>query len=293
MTDIGELATNLREIEEGYWVSCDDRQISYPEDGNSACFQLEENSYWFQHRNNVITAMVDAHPPAGAIFDIGGGNGYVAMGLQRTGYETALVEPGPQGARNAKTRGLNTVIQSTLQDAGFQEAALPAIGLFDVLEHIEDDLGFLKMLHASLKPGGHLYLAVPAGQTLWSIDDTLAGHYRRYSRKTLTHQLQAAGFEICRFSYFFSFLVPPVFLLRTLPSRLGLRKSVPLETSKKEHAAPAGVGRAILERCRAFEMTRIRGGRGLVAGTSCIAVAKKVAGNADLMRCVFGTSSSS
>jgi 2-polyprenyl-3-methyl-5-hydroxy-6-metoxy-1,4-benzoquinol methylase len=279
MIELSEIATNLREVEAGYWVAADDRDISYPAGGNDASFQLEETSYWFQHRNNVIASMVESHPPGGTIFDVGGGNGYVAMGLQRAGFETVLVEPGPQGARNAQARGLNRIIQSTLQDAGFQEAALPAIGLFDVLEHIEDDLGFLKMLHASLMPGGHLYLAVPAGQSLWSIDDTLAGHYRRYSRKTLTRQIQAAGFKVIRFTYFFSFLVPPLFALRSLPSRLGLRKSVPLEVSKKEHRPPGRGTRSVLARLCAREMKRVLAKKTVRIGTSCIIVARRREGD--------------
>ena len=273
--NIGKLASNLLELEDGFWVSRDDREISYPEAGNEACFQLEDTSYWFQHRNDVITTLVRAHPPGGPIFDVGGGNGFVAMGLQRAGWETVLVEPGPQGARNAKTRGLNDVVQSTLEDAGFQEAVLPAVGLFDVLEHIEDDLGFLKMLYGSLRPGGYLYLAVPAGQSLWSIDDKIAGHYRRYSRKTLSAQLEAAGFQVKAFAYFFSFLVLPVFLMRSLPSWLKLRRSVPMDASEKEHRPPTGFAGAVLARLRAYEMNRILSGRRGALGTSCIAVSQK------------------
>ena len=42
-----------------------------------------------------------------------------------------------------RAKGVSVVINSTLQDAGFAPECVPAIGLFDVLEHIEDDTAAL------------------------------------------------------------------------------------------------------------------------------------------------------
>ena len=39
-------------------------------------------------------------------FDVGGGNGFVAKGLEEKGISTVLIEPGIQGCINAKNRGL-------------------------------------------------------------------------------------------------------------------------------------------------------------------------------------------
>ena len=60
----------------------DDRNISYPPEGNEACFALEASSYWFRHRNNVITHMVNRWSPEQTFFEIGGGNGCVSYALQ-------------------------------------------------------------------------------------------------------------------------------------------------------------------------------------------------------------------
>lgn len=59
------------------------------------------------------------------------------------------------------------------------------IGLFDVLEHLPDDVKALKEIRKALKPGGKLILTVPASMKLWSYVDEVAGHYIRYSSKTL------------------------------------------------------------------------------------------------------------
>ncbi|MDA7629059.1 hypothetical protein N8843_10560, partial [Verrucomicrobia bacterium] len=67
-----------------------------------------------------------------------------------------LVEPGPAGAMNANHRGVKTVIQSTLEDAGFAPDSLPSAGLFDVVEHIDNDVDFLRLIHSYLQPQGTL-----------------------------------------------------------------------------------------------------------------------------------------
>ncbi len=56
---------------------------------------------------------------------------------------------------------------------GLRIALIGAIGLFDVLEHIENEAGFLKQLREVLKTGGRLYLTVPAFRWLWSIREKL------------------------------------------------------------------------------------------------------------------------
>ena len=179
MIDIASISQNLSLNSNDIWVASNQRDISYPEDGNQACFTLEDSSYWFRHRNDVIAQLVKTFSPQEAIFDIGGGNGCVSYALQSNGLEVVLVEPGQVGVRNAKQRGVRTVIQSTLEDAGFAPQSLPAVGIFDVLEHIELDCDFLQMLYRYLKPDGRLYITVPAFHCLWSFEDVHAGHYRR------------------------------------------------------------------------------------------------------------------
>ena len=115
----------------------------------------------------------------GPIFDVGGRNGFVAKELLDAGLDVVLVEPGPAGAMNAKKRGGAHVICSTTHTAQFKSGSIPAIGLFDVVEHIEDNIGFLKHLSELLVPGGMLYLSVPAYQFLWSLEDVKAGHFKR------------------------------------------------------------------------------------------------------------------
>ncbi len=55
------------------------------------------------------------------------------------------------------------------------------IGMFDVLEHIEDDQGILQKLRGNLTDNGSIVLTVPAYPSLWSDFDVRAHHQRRYT----------------------------------------------------------------------------------------------------------------
>jgi len=274
--DISAIASNLVQHPTGVWVARDQSDVSYPSDGNEASFAVEDASFWFRHRNDVIAHLVNNLSPGETFFDIGGGNGCVSHALQERGIDVALVEPGPAGAHNAVSRGVGTVIQSTLDDAGFTPDSLPSAGMFDVLEHIESDHAFLRSIHRFLAPNGMLYITVPAYQGLWSVDDVHAGHFRRYTSSSLESQLNAAGFDVIYGGYLFAFLVAPIFFFRSLPSRLGIRKKVTASTTRREHSQGGGLLGAVVDRCLGLELNRIGKRKRIPFGSSCIAVARKI-----------------
>ncbi|MCE1254295.1 MAG: class I SAM-dependent methyltransferase, partial [Anaerolineae bacterium] len=154
---INRVASNLVQAEDGLWLSRDQSAVSYPAEGMDFTYRLEERSYWFLHRNRCIISLVNRFRPSGPLFDIGGGNGFVSQGLRQAGLESIVVEPDPVGSRHALVRSLKPVIAATLNDAGFYQHSLPAVGLFDVLEHIQDDRALLLQLHDLLTADGHLY----------------------------------------------------------------------------------------------------------------------------------------
>jgi SAM-dependent methyltransferase len=275
--DVRALATNVELGEDEVWCSRTQSAISYPEEGNDICFELEDTSFWFQHRNRCLIELLRRFPPGGVFLDIGGGNGCVSLALQNAGWPVVLLEPGARGVRNARGRHIDTVIWSTFEDAGFRKGSLAAAGAFDVVEHIEDDLGFLRSVAGALEPGGRFYLTVPAFRALWSHEDDDAGHYRRYTCAGLTHVLKEAGLQAEYVTYFFAVLPLPILLLRTLPYKLGMRRTQQqvMARSREEHRAPGGASNSLLQMLLNRELARIRAGRRIGFGSSCLAVARK------------------
>jgi SAM-dependent methyltransferase len=273
--DPQRLAANLALAADGLWWPRTRSQVDYPDEGNAFCFQVEDQSFWFAHRNRCVLTAVARFEPPGALFDIGGGNGFVARALVEAGYDAVVVEPGPVGAGNARARGLAPVICSTLDDAGFHAGALPAAGLFDVLEHIEDDRQVLGRLATLIQPGGRLYLTVPAYQALWSGEDELGGHHRRYTCASLSRVVAAAGFTVEFSSYFFWPLPLPILLVRALPWRLGHRPPVDLEAIRRELKPPTGPAVQALTALLRVEHRWLDRGGTLPFGGSCLLVAER------------------
>lgn len=260
----------------GIYYSKNKSLISYPENGNKDFFQIEENSFWFQHRNNCIKEAVRKYCPNNVFYDIGGGNGYVAKGLEEAGITTVLVEPGVHGCLNAKKRQLSNIVCSTLEDAEFAPNTLPTIGLFDVVEHIEDDAKFLHSVYQYLRNEGFVFITVPAYQSLWSNEDIDAGHYRRYSLIDIGNKLQKIGFEAVYSTYIFSVLPLPVFLFRTLPSKVGLNKKAgDFHKHKNEHTVGNGPMSRLINKVWETELRKIAQGRLIPFGSSCLVIAKK------------------
>ncbi|NOU47899.1 MAG: class I SAM-dependent methyltransferase [Bacteroidales bacterium] len=277
--NIEDYSTDLIE-KDGILFSKIAGKISYPENGNENCYQIEENSYWFNHRNNCIAAGVLRYCSDRVFFDVGGGNGFVANGLEKKGISTVMVEPGLQGCFNAKNRNLKNIVCSTLENAAFRDNTIPAIGLFDVVEHIENDVEFLTRVHKLVTDNGYVFITVPAYNTLWSNEDIDAGHYRRYTREELEEKLKAIGFSIVYSTYIFSILMVAVFLFRALPYKLGLNnKTNNPEQRKKDHESKKGIIGYVLNGIWKFEVNKIRKGKMMPFGGSCFLIAKKTVVN--------------
>jgi SAM-dependent methyltransferase len=273
MIELNKIATNLQPGEHEIWFSKKRSHISYPEDGNLRCLTVEDSSFWFKHRNKCIIESMRLFPPEGAVYDVGAGNGYVTLAIKNAGFDAVVIEPGIQGAMNARNRGLSPVICSTLEDAGFKDHLIPAVGLFDLLEHIKDDISFLKTVKDLLIPGGRLYITVPAYSFLWSVEDDHAGHYRRYTTKSLSIALKSIGFKIEFSTYIFGLLPIPIFIFRSIPSKLGFRSKRDSKRPQKEHCHNKSLLGSLLNCALDKELRALRNNRTIPVGGSCLIVA--------------------
>lgn len=230
---------------DGVWRIGGEAELSYPDGGHSACAAVEDASFWFRHRSAVLLDVLRRHGAPPALWEIGAGNGAVARSFGAAGLEVVAVEPGPIGARNAADRGVPT-IQGTLESLALPDACLPALGAYDVLEHLDDPRPLLAEMRRVVRPGGVVQVSVPALGWLWSQHDEVAGHFRRYDRARLDRLLEGAGLSRVTSGYFMASLVAPVLFGRVL-ARWRPPDEVLAETAQHNAASRAGLAVRALE----------------------------------------------
>jgi 2-polyprenyl-3-methyl-5-hydroxy-6-metoxy-1,4-benzoquinol methylase len=90
--------------------------------------------------------------------------------------------------------------------------AVDSIVCLDVLEHIEDDRRLLASFHDIVRPGGVLFVKVPAVPWLYGSIDIASDHHRRYSRRELVGKAREAGWNVRKARYMNLAGVLPYFL---------------------------------------------------------------------------------
>lgn len=171
----------------------------------------EEEHFWFRTRRRIIRDIFQKWvKKEEKVIEIGIGNGSIARALLLEGYSDLSIGDAHQKVlRRFNEKKIKGKHQFDVSKAPFQDH-FDAIGMFDVLEHIEDDQMTLKKVHGMLKHGGRLIITVPAHQWLWSKYDLT--HKRRYEVKSLKESLEKNGFDVMVAKNFFVFIVPLLFL---------------------------------------------------------------------------------
>ncbi|MBG29587.1 MAG: hypothetical protein CMI31_06250 [Opitutae bacterium] len=180
-------------------------------------FKSETHHWWYVGRRAVIRRFLDLicpeikmiHPDeALRILDYGCGTGFM-LGLLGEYGEAIGADSSELSIELSRKRGHeNVYLQKSHADLPESKCPFHLVTLLDVLEHVEDDIDLLKKLAEITADGGMLLITVPAYQWLWSGEDHVSQHYRRYSNKSLMHVIQKAGLEKVHLTYFNFWLLP-------------------------------------------------------------------------------------
>ncbi|MEK7641895.1 MAG: methyltransferase domain-containing protein [Patescibacteria group bacterium] len=153
---------------------------------------------------NYRRALVQELSPQlkGRVIEIGAGIGQMTrefMALPDISLQS--VEPDPAFcAEFRKSLSQQPLIQGTIQDVSGDWDAIVSV---NVLEHIEKDQEELVMYYNLLKnKQGTVNIFVPARPELYAPIDKDFGHFRRYTKKTLSDKLIKAGFTIEKMRYY-------------------------------------------------------------------------------------------
>jgi len=185
---------------------------------------LEDSHFWFQARNELILWTIQYYFKKLIRYaEIGCGTGYVLQAVEQKFPSAKIVgtELFVKGLKYASQRCKQAeLVQLDARQIPWRNE-FDVVGIFDVLEHIEDDEGVIDQIHKSLAFGGGILITVPQHRWLWSLVDEISCHVRRYSAKELENKVRAAGFEVLHSTSFVSLLLPMM-----LASRLLSRKPV-------------------------------------------------------------------
>jgi len=234
---------------------------------------LEDRNFWFRARNRLILwALKRWQPGTQRHLEVGCGTGYVLAAVSRafpqarvTGTEVFVA-----GLPYAAARvGDGELLQMDARQIPYADE-FDTIGAFDVIEHIEEDERVLSQIARALRAGGVLLLTVPQHRWLWSTQDELARHVRRYTARELREKVTRTGLQVEFETSFVSLLLPLMAL-----SRLRRRGRVEVGLAGSDELDPPRWLGSALETIMNFELRLISLGFRFPAGGSRMLIARK------------------
>jgi SAM-dependent methyltransferase len=244
---------------------------------------VEDRHFWFRARNRAIATVFEpiraSLAPGYRVLEVGCGTGNVLRILHAAAAGGTVVgmDIHLDGLRHARRRaGFLQLVEGDLWHPPFG-VGFEVVGLFDVLEHFDDDMAALKALSRVLRDGGTLVLTVPADPNLWSYFDVASHHRRRYREDELRSKLTDSGYSVEYLTPYMSVLWPFVWLGRRAAT---LRRPKPRTAEAAWDVAAADlrvrpVVGSMLELLLGYELGFLRRHRRLPSGTSLLAVARR------------------
>jgi SAM-dependent methyltransferase len=236
----------------------------------------EARHWWFVGRRMILASVLESLSlkPDARILEVGAGTGGNLEMLARFGRVDAM-EMSDEARILAR--------QKTFGRFDIKRGACPhevpdfctsfdLICMFDVLEHIDEDVQTLVALRRLLKPRGQIFITVPAYEWLWSAHDEHLHHKRRYTARKLRGRVEAAGLRVQRMTYFNTLLLPAVAAARVRDRLTGAQAATGT-------AVPKPLTNAILTKLFASERFLLRW-LALPAGVSLLAVVSSDGANA-------------
>lgn len=170
----------------------------------------EDQHWWFATRTWSLLNLLDANlsRQEGNVLDIGCGAGNMIHHLSRYGHVKGIdIDARPVAM--AQARGYDVRQGDPTRGLAFPDSSFDLVAVLDVIEHVDDDQALLREAYRVLRPGGTLAITTPAFQWLWSYNDILNAHKRRYTPRALSERVERAGFRRRRLT-FGHFLVFPI-----------------------------------------------------------------------------------
>lgn len=163
---------------------------------------IAEENYWFR-RHEVVYRDLLAHCSGRDVLEAGSGEGYganmiadVANSVIGVDYDTSAVEHVRARYPRVDMR------QGNLAELPIEDESVDVVINFQVIEHLWDQLQFLRECFRVLRPGGELLISTPNRITFSPGRDTPLNpfHTRELNAAEMTELLGAAGFTVDLFT---------------------------------------------------------------------------------------------
>jgi SAM-dependent methyltransferase len=238
-------------------------------------YELEENYWWFPAMREITDTIAarDLGRSNLRILDAGCGTGFnLGYYAARDTRDVYGLDIATAALKHVGKRGFRKVAQASITDIPFKAETFDIVFSFEVVTQTpyETHAASLREMYRVLKPGGHLFIRVPAFMWLWSSHDEELEVRYRYRRDELSKRLADAGFVVEWASYANGFLFP-VILVRRFLKRIGIGGGTDVKPLPRGLAWLDGIFRQAL----ASEAKWFKSGRRLPFGLSLICYARK------------------
>ncbi len=229
------------------WRFVTDSKSTFEDHTEESIKALAENAghhFWLLERKRIVVSAIKQYLGEGDRFlDMGVGACDIAHDLRVLGVQLLLADIQPQSLDIGAELGFEDLFQFDIHKPIFRDH-VNGVGVFDVLEHLDDDKTAVASLLQMVLPGGYIFVTVPAFQGLWNNRDVMERHKRRYSRRQLEKLFRSQGADVLSCSYTF-FSIFPLLVLRALQSRFRPRDAFRLEDYRSQFKINPHINRVL------------------------------------------------
>jgi 2-polyprenyl-3-methyl-5-hydroxy-6-metoxy-1,4-benzoquinol methylase len=193
-----------------------------------------ENSHpWYRARLTFVQeALKFLSSSEASILDFGCGSGAALELCKKNGFKKSLGLDVSDYCVSATTaRGIDA--RKVDPSVSSLNEVYDLIICLDVLEHLENDLEYLRIFKNHLNENGRILVSVPAHQLLWSHHDVVNHHYRRYSKGSFVSLVNQSQLRVVDIRYWNSMLFPFFIISRMLSKVLQVKDSNEFATPPK------------------------------------------------------------
>ena len=167
------------------------------------------------------------------LLDVGAGSGFFSRHLlaETAAHSALCVDIGYPADRDESVAGKPVLYR---RDTGPTDCDL--VLMMDVLEHVDDDRGLVRLYADKVPSGAHFLVTVPAFQFLWSGHDVFLEHRRRYTLPQIEQVVARAGLETIAGNYYFGGVFPLAATLRLAQNLRGGASGDARSQLKRHHA---------------------------------------------------------